>query len=88
MFHIDQIRRKWIFLRRVDTEHHPDRHAARALQYHITGSNRCDAINAVQFDCRFRELLRVKRAMLRRENCLWHQAKDVVLQLALKAVHH
>lgn len=54
----------------------------------FNGSNRCDAINAVQFDGRFRELLRVKRAMLRRENCLWHQAKDVVLQLALKAVHH
>ncbi|MNI82477.1 hypothetical protein D3C73_1391970 [compost metagenome] len=64
LLHIDQIRRKRIFLRRVDAQHHANRYAARALQNHITGCQRGNTIDTAQLHRVFRQLLRVQRTLL------------------------
>ncbi|MNS41489.1 hypothetical protein D3C72_738400 [compost metagenome] len=40
LFDVNQIRSERIFLRRIDAQHHPHRHAARALQHHVTRCQR------------------------------------------------
>jgi hypothetical protein len=64
------------------------RHAAGALQHHIAGGQGGNAVYTLQLHRAFRQLLRVNRPVDRREDGLRHQPQDVVLQLALKAVHH
>ena len=61
LFDVNQPGREGIFLRRVDTEHHPHRHAARALQHHVTGGDRRHAAYALQLNGAFWQLLRVHR---------------------------
>ena len=88
LFDVHQVRCQGIVLRRVDAQHHADRHAARALQHHVAGGDRRHAGDALEFRLALRQLLGIHRTLFGAKNGLWHQPQDVVLQLAFKAVHH
>ncbi len=86
---VDQIRGQRIGFVGIDAEHHPDRHAAGALQHHVTGGQRCDARDALQLlHLGGRQLLRVDRSLRTGNQRLRHQAEDVVLQILFETVHH
>lgn len=88
LFDVHQVWSQRIVLRRINAQHNPDRHAARALQHHVAGGDRRYAGYPIKFRFALRQLLRVHRTLFGAKNGLWHQPQDVVLQLAFKAVHH
>ena len=88
LFDVHQVRSQGIVLRRINAQHDPDRHAARALQDDVTGGDRRHAGHPLEFRLALRQLLRVHRALFGAKNGLRHQPQDIVLQLAFKAVHH
>ncbi|MNS33034.1 hypothetical protein D3C72_651360 [compost metagenome] len=47
LFDVGQIGCERVFLRRIDTQHHAHRHAARALQHHVTGGQRRNAAHSL-----------------------------------------